>query len=71
MFSLRSSKVDLHRMINNKVSRTNRIDLFWVAIQVLHGITHCCEIHDGGNTREILKNELISAVCSIIPNDWN
>ena len=46
--------VDLYRVIDHQLSRLQRIDLFRIAAQLLHGIAHSGKVNHGRDTGEIL-----------------
>ena len=49
-----AEKIDHHRMIDDEIDRHQRIDLFRIAAQHLHGVAHGGEIDHGGDAGEIL-----------------
>ena len=49
--------VDLHRVINDKFDRLQRIDQTGVPTQLLHGIAHGGEVDHAGHAGEILQKD--------------
>ena len=50
----RAEAVDLHGMIDHQIDRNQRIDLFRIAAQALHGAAHGGQIDDAGHSSEVL-----------------
>ena len=51
-----SSDVDLHRMVNNEVNLTERIDFVRVTSKILHSGPHCSKIYNSRHSGEILED---------------
>ena len=49
--------VDLHRVVDDQVDRDERVDLFRVAAEPLHGGAHGGQIDDAGHAGEILQHD--------------
>ena len=54
---LRSEDVHLHRVIHHEVHGHERVDPLRVGAEALHRRAHGGEIHDGGDTGEILEDD--------------
>ena len=55
--ALGSGKIDLHRVIDDKIDRHKRLDLRGVSPPGDGGVTHCGDIDKQRNTGEVLKND--------------
>src|SRR5688572_21444787 len=49
--------VDLHRVVDHQVDRHERVDLFRVAAESLHGGSHGGEVDDAGDAGEVLQDD--------------
>jgi hypothetical protein len=49
--------VHLHGVVDDQLGRLQRIDLFRIAAQGLHGVAHGGEIDDGGHAGEVLHED--------------
>jgi hypothetical protein len=48
--------VDLHRVVDHELGRSQRVDPVRVAAERAHGVAHRREIHHAGHAREILQH---------------
>ena len=53
----RGEGVDLHGVVDDEVEGDERIDLFGIAAEALHGGPHGGEIDDAGDAGEILQDD--------------
>jgi hypothetical protein len=51
----RAEFVDLHRVIDDQLSRLKGIDQSWIAGKALHGVTHGSEINHRRHSGKILQ----------------
>src|SRR6476660_35089 len=52
----RTKEIDLHRVIDDKIDRHERLDDLRVASEPLHGTSHRREIDNQRNSGEVLQN---------------
>ena len=52
-----TEEIHLHRVIDHKIDRYERLDDFWIAAELFHGGTHRGEIHHERHAGEILQDD--------------
>ena len=50
-------------MVDDEINRNKRIDLFWIATQIFHRVTHGRQINDRWNAGEILHQNACGTEC--------
>ena len=54
---LAAKTIDLHAVIDDQIHRNQRVDLFWIALQTMHGATQRRQIDHTGYTCKVLQND--------------